>query len=229
MFQNWKELAAARDCPLSPEGNSHPGFHGDIRLIEILEDYILSSDVFIETGTYLAGTLYYVASNFKNVQCYSCEPVNKFYDYACSVVADCSNVHIAHEASPDFLNNLVKNNPALKTQRCTFWLDGHGQSLDSSPLPSEINFIMSNFQNAAIFIDDLQVPEIPDFQWQFSWKYFEDIIKSCSDNFAVAIPNYGKDQTSCISELSGWGLITNREDIDFISYPVTLVKGATSV
>ena len=225
MFQDWRELVESRVCATAPTGEKHPGFHGDIRLIEILEDYLSSSDAFIESGAYLAGTLYYVASNFEGVQCYSCEPIQHIYDSACSVVKECENVSLVREASPDFINNLIRNNPELKSKRCVFWLDGHGMSLDSSPLPSEVSIIAKNFDNAVIFIDDVQIPEDEDFEWQFSYSYISDIIKSCPDNFDAAVPSYNKSQTSCIVEPVGWALITNRSDVDFVSYPVTLVKG----
>jgi hypothetical protein len=36
MFQDWRELAKNRVCATAPNGNKHPGYHGDIRLIEII-------------------------------------------------------------------------------------------------------------------------------------------------------------------------------------------------
>lgn len=228
-MQDWQELAKNRICAVAPSGKHHPGFHGDVRLIEIIEDYLSSSECFIETGTYLAGTLFYVASNFKDIECYSCEPIKEFFDEASKVVSSCDNVNLFRAASPDFIKDLVKDNPDLKNKKCLFWLDGHGQSIDSSPIPAEVQYILSNFENPAIFIDDIQVPGLDGFEWQFSSEYFADIIKLCSDSVSVVLPSYTVEQTSCIANPVGWALLTSRQDVDYTGYPVTLIKEARNV
>ena len=52
--------------------NKKPGFHGDIYLINLVNHCLDLSTNFIETGTNIGTTLYFVSRNY-NMSCYSCE------------------------------------------------------------------------------------------------------------------------------------------------------------
>ena len=46
-------------------------FHNDKKMLKIIIDILNNVEVFIETGTFMGKTLYFVGENFPNLQCYS--------------------------------------------------------------------------------------------------------------------------------------------------------------
>lgn len=185
------------------------GFHGDTYLIKVADTLLKRSEYFIETGTNVGNTLLYVAKNYSFKKMLSCEPDKGAFDASVKNLTGNDNVTIFNTGSPEFLNNILENNPGLCDTLCCFWLDAHGYGFDW-PLQYEINFITKHFKQAFILIDDFKVPGHDQFLYdeyknqQCSFDYIKDSL--CVDTYKLYYPKY-KDKTSTYHPLKGWGLI----------------------
>lgn len=190
------------------------GFHGDLYLIEIVAKALGQSRTFIETGSNTGSTLSYTAKNYPAIQCYSCEPRTEAYENAKKNTKGQLNVKLMNQSSPEFLYEMLEQQPELAQSSCVFWLDAHGMGFQW-PLKEEISFITKRFSDFWIFIDDFQVPE----QNQFGYDSYNgqicnfDYIKEeleANIAYTIVYPSY-KDKTSLHHPLRGWVLITNNE------------------
>ena len=89
----WNEFATSREC-LYCANAFRPGFHGDLQLIEVIENLLKNCTTFVETGSYHGCTIYYIANNFKNIQSYSCELNSQNYAIAIENTKECNNAQI---------------------------------------------------------------------------------------------------------------------------------------
>lgn len=182
------------------------GFHGDLYLLELIDILINKYSIknFIETGTRFAGTLKYVAEEYPELQCYSCEPQKHGYNISKRDTKLLKNVFLEQEKSQTFLKKLPKK---LYKENNLFWLDAHGQGFEW-PLRFEIDFITKHFKNCFILIDDFKVPDNNNFRCDSyqdqicSFEYIKDYI-NCS--YQLYYPNYSK-RTLTYHPLVGWGL-----------------------
>jgi hypothetical protein len=178
-----------------------PGFHGDIHLINFVDTILGKCDSFIETGTNMGNTLFFVSRNY-DINCYSCEVHSNTPNF----VFDYKNVYFKNIGSPHFIYDLVSNKPELLNNICFFWLDAHFNGGENI-IFEEINFIVKNFKNYYIFADDIDInnPIFTNNGYKLS-----DIQKILNPNDIIYIPNY-TDQTSNFHKLTGWCCITNQE------------------
>jgi len=185
------------------------GFHGDKHLINVI-NYIIGNCVyFIETGTNVGSTLRFVAKQFKNVMCFSCEPDKAAYEYALQNI-DEDNVKIFNEGTKDFLDRLMDSYSEVFDQNVVFWLDAHGCGFDW-PLKYEIEFITNKFKKAFIFIDDFKVPGCEVFGYdsyngqECSFEYIKDSLNP-DLTYNIYYPTY-TEKTSLFHPLRGWCLV----------------------
>jgi hypothetical protein len=184
-----------------------PGFHGDLRMIECVHDIIKSCDYFIETGTNLGNTLFFVSRNF-DIFCYSCEISDATPEY----VKYKDNVCFRKETSPQFLMNIVNENPEIVEKKCFFYLDAHSDT--QSVWQEEIKFILQSFKNFCIIIDDFNINNILFSHNGYSTKELFSITSNA--RVKVYSPSYS-ESTSNFHSLTGWVLVTNRNDLKFIN------------
>ncbi|MEL6926901.1 MAG: hypothetical protein AAFO94_22875, partial [Bacteroidota bacterium] len=196
------------------------GFHGDQHLIRVVADLVQhGAGHFVETGTNVGSTLRYVAKTYPKLNCISCEPSKEAFAEANKNTAELKNVTIHNESSQKFLKRLASQYQQLYKERVIFWLDAHGYGFDW-PLKEEIDFIMSNFTNAYILIDDFKVPHIEAFEYDVyghyicSYDFIKDAIPA-GVSHKVYYPDY-EEHTSSFHPKRGWGLLVVGAPTDFL-------------
>ena len=136
-------------------------FHGDFKMLKVMVNILENSDVFIETGSYMGKTIYFVGKNFPKLQCYSCEINNEYYSIAKEQIEDLPNTKLDLKPSPYALYDIKeKYDNNIFDKKCCFWLDAHWHT---EPLYDEIKYITSNYKKFCIFIDDFEIPGDKDF------------------------------------------------------------------
>ncbi len=181
--------------------NGDPGFHGDIRMIETMDDIIKKCDHFIETGTRYGNTLFFVSRNY-NIKCWSCE----IGDMTPQSVYNHDNVYFQQIKSPDFLYFLEKKHSHICEQTCVFYLDAHSDT--ESVWEEELAFILKNFSKFYIVIDDFNIMNDSFSHNGYSLSVAKSIIKNRAK---IYVPDY-REQTSEFHSLTGWILITNIDE-----------------
>jgi hypothetical protein len=197
----WNDFAKKRDC-LYTVNAYRPGFHGDLQLIEIIENILTETSAFIETGTYHGCTSYYVSRNNPNLECFSCELDFRNFNISKSNTVNCDNLTLQHTDSINFLKSIIENRDDILDKKVLFWLDAHGAGQNEGPVLEEIKIITENFKNYYIFIDDVATPNSPQTK-QFELGYLSQI---CCNFENCYIPNYN-EQTGY--SLTGWLLISS--------------------
>jgi hypothetical protein len=187
------------------------GFHGDKYLIDLVFAATQQCSQFVETGANVGSSLCYLARNFPGVQCYSCEPDRESFEFARQKAAKLANVHLYHEASPQFFHTVTGQQPGFCGRDTVFWLDSHGHGF-RWPLREEIEFITGHFESAFVFIDDFKVPGQPQFlfdEYEGQTCGLELIADSLTKNldYRFILPSY-RDKTSGHHPLKGWVLIS---------------------
>src|SRR5580692_1598116 len=84
------------------------GFHGDRYLIELVFASAQRCSQFVETGANVGSSLCYLARNFPQLDCYSCEPDAESCAVAQKNAKELANAKIVNERSPEFLYALEK-------------------------------------------------------------------------------------------------------------------------
>jgi hypothetical protein len=194
------------------EGVRFP-FHNDRKMIKILINVLNNCNVFIETGTFIGGTTYFVAKNFPNLECYSCESNKQFYDQAMKELKDLNNLKVDLIPSPQGLYNIKKeyDNNVYEKYTC-FWLDAHWKS---DPLYDELRYITTNFKKFCIFIDDFTIPWDKGFGTDgYGIEKIKPFIIN-KDKLKYYMPNYSSSD-KCFnkkykSEAVGYIVITNMD------------------
>ena len=69
-------------------------FHNDLFMMKIMINCLEKTEYFIETGLYLGYTSYFVAKNFSNINCYSCEINAEFFNIAKNNIGNLNNLKI---------------------------------------------------------------------------------------------------------------------------------------
>jgi len=171
-------------------------FHNDLFMMKIMINCLEKAQYFIETGLWLGYTSYFVAKNFMNIKCYSCEIDLYCYNIAQNNIGYLDNLKIELIKSPEALynlNNIYDND--IFNDYIVFWIDAHGNTV--CPLNSEINYITSNFKKFTIFIDDFTIP----YDKTFTNDGFtiENIIPNINnkDKLKVYMPCYDSTHPDC--------------------------------
>lgn len=192
---NYKE-----NQPLAP-------FHNDKKMMKVMLKILEEFNVFIETGSFMGKTIYFVGKNFPQLDCYSCELNKEYYNIAHEQVKDLNNVKLDIIPSPNAVYNIHKNydNDIYDKKTC-FWLDAHWHTV---PLYDELKYITSNYKNFCIFVDDFTIPSDKGF-----WTDGYDVEKikphiMNSDQLKFYMPNYPSNDECCKENATGYIVITN--------------------
>jgi hypothetical protein len=95
-------------------------------MMKIMLGCLEKTEYFIETWLFFGWTSYFVAKNFTNINCYSCEINEDFYNKASDNIGVLDNLKIELNKSPDALyglNNLYGN--LIFDKYVVFWIDAH--------------------------------------------------------------------------------------------------------
>ena len=201
--------------PLYNNGKAKPPFHDDKKMMEITLNILNEVEVFIETGSFMGKTIYFVGKNFPTLDCYSCEIDPNSYNIANQQVKDLSNVKLDLSPSPQALYNIQTSyDNDLFEKKIFFWLDAHWHT---DPLYDEIKYITENCKHFCIFIDDFTVPEDKGF-WTdgYSIERIKPFIKN-NDTLRFYMPNYPSTDPCCSKNAVGYIIITNM-NIDTFNY-----------
>ena len=187
------------------------GFHGDPYLLQLVNLILHTNcDLFVETGTNVGSTLAYVAKQFPNIQCFSCEPDQVAFSYAEQNTIQYKNVNLFNETSSKFLARLEHDYSNIFELNVLFWLDAHGYGF-KWPLLDEVEFITHNFKAAYMLIDDFKVPGMDCFGYdryedqECSLDYIKPALNRAK-GYSMYFPHY-TDNNSLHHSLRGWGLI----------------------
>lgn len=170
-------------------------FHNDLFMMKIMINCLEKTEYFIETGLYLGHTSYFVAKNFSNINCYSCEINPDFFNIAKKNIGNLNNLKIELNKSPDALYNLNKYyGDVIFDKYVIFWIDAHWYS---NPLNDEINYITQNFNKFTIFIDDFVIPY--DNRFTNDGFTIESIIPNIKnkEKLKIYMPSYDSKHIDC--------------------------------
>lgn len=184
-----------------------PPFHDDKKMLTIILEILINSDVFIETGSYMGKTIFFVGKNFPNLKCYSCEIDIKSFSIAYEQIEQLKNVKLDYKPSPDAVYN-IKNlyDPDIYDKKVCFWLDAHWHT---DPLYDEIKYITSNYKQFCIFVDDFTVPYDKGFHTDgYDIEKIKPYIMN-KETLKFYMPNYSSTDECCKDNPCGYIVITN--------------------
>ena len=132
-----------------------------------MDKLLKKSDNFIETGTCMGNTLYFVSRNY-NIKSYSCEIGNWVgpeipyggceYKTTPQSIVNHKNVYFEQVDSISFLKNIVDKNPNIINEKCVFFLDAHSPARNDSEIHlEELKYILSTFKDYYILVDDVNI------------------------------------------------------------------------
>lgn len=110
---------------------------------------------FVETGTYLATTTYFVAKATKSIPIYSVEYSALNLGFSYERLRGLKQVHLELGDSRTFLRKLLAS-AKLPAGPTLFYLDAHWH--DDLPLAEELELIFTACSEAIVMVDDFQVP-----------------------------------------------------------------------
>ena len=186
------------------------GFHGDRYLIALFEALSGSVENFVETGSEAGTTICYVATNYPNINVFSCEADPAIYEVVLHNLKGHPNVSLACERSPDFLYRLHQQVPSLSSSLSVYFLDAHGYGF-RWPLKQEVRFLTNTLEKGIILVDDMKVPDHPEFGYD-RYDYQECSLEFLGSSIArgktytVCFPDY-TEHTSSYHPLRGYGVI----------------------
>lgn len=201
--------------PKYNNNNPKPPFHDDKKMMKIILNLLENKiDIFIETGSYMGKTIFFVGKNFPNIKCYSCELNKSFFEIAHEQVKDLVNVNLMLKPSPSALYDICKYENNLFNKNCLFWLDAHW---GSNPIYEEILYITKNFNNFCIFIDDFTVPTDKGFHSDgYNIEKITPYIMN-KEKLKFYIPSYPSTDNCCKHNPCGYIVISNI-DINVFDY-----------
>lgn len=173
------------------------GFHGDKKLMEVIDVLSNHIQVFVETGTESGSTIAYMDRMYPHLQCYTCEIDDKTYNQTVEKLKDNHpNIHFHHRHSVRFLQDLAIQGFPL------FWLDAHSHGYGGSSLTEEIETIMELWDQGYIMIDDFKVPHDNRFGYDrykdvgdLEWSLIEPVVRGI-DTDGPVYPHYEPEKIS---------------------------------
>lgn len=120
---------------------------------EVIKQY-LNHRVFIETGTYLGGTVDALKDLVGEI--HSIELNDNLFKQAVEKFKGHSHIFLHHGDSSDLLEGIIPDEP------CLFWLDGHYSAGITSkgklytPIRKELDIVLNHRPDHTILIDDAQ-------------------------------------------------------------------------
>ena len=139
------------------------GFHGDQKLMKLVDHLVPNVSHFVETGTEAGSTVGYMARMYPSLQCWTCEADEKTYETAKANTANLPAINHHLGESEEWLeHDFAPHQSAYGL----FWLDAHSHGW-GCPLGKEVNTILKNWPGGYILMDDFQVPDRPEFG--FDW------------------------------------------------------------
>lgn len=200
--------------PKYKNGKPKEPFHNDKKQIKIILNILNNNtECFIETGSFMGKTVYFVGKNFPNIMCYSCEIDKNSYSIAYEQIKDLKNVNLQLVPSPHAVYNIKQNlDNNIYNKKCLFWLDAHWHT---DPLYDEIKYITTNFNKFIIIIDDFEIPEDKGF-WTdgYNIQKIKPYIVN-NKNLRFYLPNYSSQDECCNKNPVGYIILTN---IDFNTF-----------
>lgn len=194
-------------------------FQNDLFMMKIMLRCLENAEYFIETGLYLGYTSYFVAKNFSNIICYSCEMNPDYFNKASNNIGSLHNLKIELNKSPDALYGLHNfYGDLIFDKNVVFWLDAHWYS---SPLNDEIYHITKNYNKFTIFIDDFVIPFDNRFRNDgFNIEQITPYINN-KNKLKIYMPSYNSFHPDCCNNPSsqpvGYCIITT-ENIDTFGF-----------
>ena len=189
------------------EGKAKAPFHNDKKMIKVILEILNNSDIFIETGSFMGKTIFFVGKNFPKLNCYSCEINKNSFNIAYDEVKDVTNVKLDLSPSPTALYNIQLNyDKDVFSKKVCFWLDAHWKT---NPLYDEIKYITTNFKQFVIFVDDFTIPWDSGF-WTdgYNIEKIKPFIMN-KENLKFYMPNYSSMDECCKENPCGYLIITN--------------------
>jgi hypothetical protein len=138
------------------------GFHGDAFLLRLVDEAMALAEVLIETGANLGNTAIYAARRWPRTPVHSCEPGPEAFAIAHARAASLPNADIRMRPSPEFIDDLLIEQPSLPDRTVFCFLDAHGYGFHW-PLWDEIALISRRWARAFVLVDDCRVEGRPDF------------------------------------------------------------------
>ena len=130
-------------------------FHDDPilqnHILGLIRDYRVRE--FIETGTFRADSILWLAKLRPELRIRSCEKSRMFYLYSNKKIELTRNIWIYNEDSRIFLKECIPKDENIRM----FWLDAHWDK--DFPLLEELSIIFERQKSGLILIDDFQVPD----------------------------------------------------------------------
>ena len=183
-------------------------FHNDKKMIRVILEILNNCETFIETGSFMGKTIYFVGKNFPSILCYSCEINKNSYNIAYEQVNSLKNVKLDLKPSPHALYDIQKkyDNKIFDKYTC-FWLDAHWKT---DPLYDELKYITTNFKKFCIFIDDFTIPGDKGFHTDgYNIQKIKPYIMN-KDGLKFYFPNYpSSDIDKSTGNPVGYIVITN--------------------
>lgn len=147
--------------------------------------------VFVETGTYLGFSSYYVAARYPHLRVATIEKNRQYYDLSRVLLKRCRNVRQALGDSAEVLESQLSL--FTRVEAPLFWLDAHWY--DYLPLPAELGIISQRLGHAIILVDDCAIPGRPDIKFDsYSGRAIDlKLIGSSLDRskeYQVLVPDY---------------------------------------
>lgn len=186
------------------------GFHGDAHLLRLVDEVLDHCEVFVETGSNLGNTAVYVARRRPALPVFSCDPGPEAFAIASERAANLPNADIRKRPSPEFLNDLLREDPAIARRVTLFYLDAHGYGFHW-PLWDEAALATRRWRSAFMLVDDCKVEGRPEFAFDVRGD-LECSLASIAPELApgrtyqVLQPSY-TDRTSAFHPLVGTALI----------------------
>lgn len=209
IHKHYNKLLMPKQRSASEAAPGELGFHGDLHYRALADSVLEQSEFFIETGSFMGDTTFYVGSKFPNVSVVSCEPDTDRFNQALNATTSLENVKIHNLTSQELIELLSQQNSHWYSKLGCFFLDAHGYGFEW-PLKQEIAFISECFERSFILIDDFLVPGYPNFGYDIfdphvcSHDYIVDSFAK-TKSWRLFYPKYWK-RTSRYRPLRGWGL-----------------------
>jgi len=142
------------------------GFHGDPHLMKLVDIVAERVTQFVETGTEAGSTVGYFARMYPHVQCVTLEIDPGTFKTAAQNLANHDNIEMWNQNSLEYLQEKSEGLNELTL----FWLDSHSHGWGCD-LGKEIAIILERWESGYILLDDFEVPDRPDFEYDWYESY----------------------------------------------------------